>query len=306
MEKYFKNKGSAIAISMFCMMLWGSALPVIKATYRIMEVSSDDVGAKLLVAGIRFFLGGVMALGYYALLNRGKPMQKPNWKYIIMLGLLQTSFQYIFYYMGLAHTLGVKAAVIQASNAFFIVIISAMVIKGDRLTVRRLVSLAIGTAGIVVANFQAGSFSGFKMTGEGFLVLAALFSALASVFVAKYGKGKDAFFAGGMQFFLGSLPLIVMGLALCKQWPQVNASGVLLLLYGAFISATAFPLWSLVLRYQSSGEFGVYRLFIPVFGALFSVLFLKERFTTEIFIGMVLVLLGSLILNLPTKKKKVS
>ncbi len=306
MEQYFKNKRFAIVISLCCMMLWGSALPVIKTTYRVMSVASDDVGAKLLVAGVRFFLGGLLALGYYALLNRGKPMQKPDWKYILMLGLLQTSFQYIFYYMGLANTLGVKAAVIQASNAFFIVIISALVIKGDGLTVRRLLSLAIGTGGIVVANFRSGSFSGFQMTGEGFLLLAALFGALATVFVAKYGKGKDAFFAGGMQFFLGSLPLIVMGLALCRQWPQVNASGVVLLLYGAFISATAFPLWSMVLRYQSSGEFGVYRLFIPVFGALFSVLFLKERFTVEILAGMVLVLLGSFILNLPGKKKKES
>ncbi len=306
MEKYFKNKRSAIVISLFCMLLWGSAIPLIKASYRVMEVASDDVGAKLLVAGVRFCIAGLMGLGYFLLLNRGKPRGTVSWKYVGILCLLQTTLQYLFYYLGLSNTPGVKAAVIQSSNAFFIVILSALVMRDDRLTPRRLLSLAIGTAGIVAANFQAGSFFSFHLTGEGFLLIATLFNAMATVFVRKWGKGQDPALASGLQFFVGSLPLIALGAALCRQWPHFSPVALVMLLYGGFISSTAFALWSMVLRYQSSGEFGIYRLFIPVFGSLFSVLFLGEYFTLEICIGMVLVLLGSLILNLPDRKKKVS
>lgn len=305
MEKYFKNKRSAIVISLFSMMLWGSAIPLIKATYREMEVAPDDAGAKVLVAGARFCIAGLMGLVYFLLLHREKKTPVHiSWKYVGILCLFQTSFQYSFYYLGLSRTLGVKAAVIQSCNAFFIVILSALMMKDDRLTPRRLLSLLIGTAGIVVTNFQAGTSLHFRFTGEGFILIAALFGALATVFVRKYGKHQDPALASGLQFFLGSLPLIVLGAALCHEWPKVTPAAVLMLLYGGFISATAFMLWSMVLRYQNSGEFGVYRLFIPVFGSLFSVLFLKERFTASIFAGMVLVLLGSLILNLPARKKR--
>ena len=302
MESYLERKRPAILISLFCMALWGSAIPLIKTTYRLMGITSGDTGAKLLVAGIRFCFAGLIGLGYYALLNRGQQKKQANYRYICVLSLLQTTLQYIFYYIGLSNTTGVKASIIQSSNAFFIVIISAMVMKSEHLTGRRLLSLLVGTIGIIFANLHGGTSLSFHFRGEGFILIAALFNAMATVFVRKYGKNEDAALSTGIQFFLGSLPLLGLGLILCKQWPEFSFVAILMLVYGGFVSATAFTLWSMVLRHQSSGEFGMYRLFIPIFGSLFSVIFLKETFYFSLLVGLTLVLLGSLILNLPQKK----
>ena len=76
-----------------------------------------------------------------------------------------------------------------------------------------------------------------------------------------------------------------------------NPKSIILLVYAAFISATAFTIWTIVLKYHSAGEFGVYKLFIPLFGSILSVIFLGESFTIYLAIGMVLVLSGSLVLN---------
>ena len=78
---------------------------------------------------------------------------------------------------------------------------------------------------------------------------------------------------------------------------------VILLAYGAFISATAYVIWNQVLKIYSANEMGMYKLFIPIFGSVFSVMFLGENFTLNLLIGLILVMLGSVILNVGKKKK---
>ena len=86
----------------------------------------------MLVPGIRFFFAGLLGLFYFLLLNHGKTPARPlSMKYVLILSLLQTSIQYLFFMWGLSHTPGVKASIIQASNAFFVVIISALILKDD-------------------------------------------------------------------------------------------------------------------------------------------------------------------------------
>ena len=70
-----------------------------------------------------------------------------------------------------------------------------------------------------------------------------------------------------------------------------------MILYGSFISATSFSIWTSVLQRYHANEFSVYKLFIPIFGSLLSVLVLDEPFTLNMAIGLALVLLGSFILN---------
>ncbi len=149
MEKFFKNKKSAIVLSLFAMALWGSAIPLIKTTYRVMDVAPDDFGLKILIAGVRFFMAGFI-------LKKGE----------------------------------------------------------------------------------------FHLT--------------PTVFI--------------------------------------------LLLYGAFISATAFSIWTFVLKFQDAGEFAIYKLFIPILGSVFSIIFLGESFTIHLLIALTLVIIGTVILNMKGKK----
>ena len=41
-----------------CCMLWGSAIPVIKTGYRLLEVEASDTASQIVFAGIRFTLAG--------------------------------------------------------------------------------------------------------------------------------------------------------------------------------------------------------------------------------------------------------
>lgn len=47
---------------------------------------------------------------------------------------------------------------------------------------------------------------------------------------------------------------------------------------------------------------GMYKLFIPIFGSILSILVLGESFTRNLFVGLVLVILGPLVLNVDIRR----
>lgn len=293
-----KEKRWAIIFSLMAMLLWGSAIPLIKLTYLHAGILPDDPGGKIFIAGIRFFMAGILTYIYFFLFNKGKvERDKINFKFIIILALIQTTLQYSMYYIGLSNTLGSLAAVIQASNAFITVIISVILIADEKFTKRKVAALIIGSIGIIIINLKdAGNFH-FKLTGEGFILIATTLNALASVLIRKYGRDQNSFLMTGTQFLLGATPLIIIGALTHTSLVNFDLKLFLMLSYGAFISATSFTIWTSVLQAHSASEFGVYKLFIPIFGTILSVLFLGEELTIYIILGLIFVLLGAVVLN---------
>ena len=293
-----KEKRWAIIFSLIAMLLWGSAIPLIKLTYLHAGIQANDPGGKIFIAGIRFFMAGLLTYIYFFLFNKEKvERDKINFKFIIILALIQTTLQYSTYYIGLSNTLGSLAAVIQASNAFITVIISVILIADEKLTGRKLAALIIGSLGLIIINLKdAGSFH-FKLTGEGFILIATTLNALASVLIRKYGRDQNSFLMTGTQFLLGATPLIIIGALTHTSLVNFDLKLFLMLSYGAFISATSFTIWTSVLQAHSASEFGIYKLFIPIFGTFLSVLFLGEELTIYIILGLIFVLLGAVVLN---------
>ena len=299
-----KNKKIAIIFSIFAMLLWGSAIPTIKTTYLELGVGAGDTGQKILIAGIRFFMAGLITLIYFMIFDRSfKDFKKLDWKFVLILGFIQTSVQYLFYYIGLSNTFGVKSSIIQAANSFIVVIFSALLLPEDKINSKMIMALIIGTIGIIITNTgKALGGQAMKISGEGFIIVSTSINALCTVLVRKYGKGLNGFLLTGIQFLVGSTVLIIVGSMASKTSLHFTMKACILLLYAAFISATAFSIWTIVLQTHSANEFGIYKLFVPLFGSILSVLILGESFTTRLAIGMILVLSASLILNLNKRR----
>ncbi len=301
-----KLRKNAIIFSIFAMLLWGSAIPLIKTTYAELGIGGTETGLKILTAGIRFFMAGIVTLIIYKITGANKNHYDPvSIKFVLVLALVQTAIQYMFYYIGLSNTSGVKSSIIQATNAFIVVILSSFLLPNDKISPNIIIALILGTAGVFITNSgSVDANSTLKLTGEGFIFISTFFNALASVLIRKYGKGQNPFLLTAYQFLIGASFLILLGLTMAERSLAFTGKSILMLLYGAFISAAAFSIWTIVMQYHSANEFGVYKLLIPIFGSILSVIFLGEVFTFRLFIGMVLVLLGSMILNLDKIKKR--
>ena len=200
-------------IAIFCSILWGSAFPVLKITYEEMLLSSGDYGARMMLAAIRFLLAGLLLLLVVRLgVRQTVRIKRKFWPALALLGILQISLQYFFFYNGLAKTSGMKAAILQSSSIFFIVLLAHFYYKNDRLSWSKIFGLTTGFIGIVLINWGETFTLEFSVTGEGFLIMAGLTSAVAMLIAKSLAQDIDAFLLTAWQMIIGGVLLFAIGI----------------------------------------------------------------------------------------------
>ncbi len=128
--KLIQNNIFAIFGAIFCTALWGTAFPFIKLGYSTLEIAEGDIGSKLLFAGLRFSLAGLMVLVF--LFIKSKKIVLPTKTDVLpitILGLVLTAGQYIFTYIGIGFTSGTNTSIITACASFFTVLSAPIFLK---------------------------------------------------------------------------------------------------------------------------------------------------------------------------------
>lgn len=278
---FFSRPRNVVLLATLCCLLWGSAYPAIKSGYALLSIGRDDTASQLVFAGWRFLLAGVLLLGIARAIGRSVfALPRASIGRIALLGLAQTSLQYVFFYVGLAHTTGVKASILNATGTFFSVLLAHFIYHNDRLDHRKALGCLVGFAGVMAVNLRSGDQgldAGFTLLGEGFIVIAAFVLSAASIYGKRLSQRIDAMVMTGYQLAIGGLALLLAGHAFGGALHGMSLAPAVLLLYMAVLSAVAFALWAALLKYNRVGMVSVFNFLIPVFGALLSALFLGEQ-----------------------------
>lgn len=301
-KEHFMQKTIVVWLgALLCCALWGSAFPCIKIGYRLFDIASGDVAAQILFAGCRFTLAGVLALAIGSALNREWLVPKRrSYGRIAKLALLQTVAQYIFFYVGLANTTGVKASIIEGVNVFIAILVASLLFHQEKLSAAKILGCLIGFAGVVLVNSSGGGLDlGFHFTGEGFIFLSTIAYAFSSVFLKRYSKEDNPVLLSGWQFVFGGLVMIVCGLLAGGRLSEWSVAGVLMLLYMAVISAVAYSLWGILLKYNPVSKVAVFGFMNPVFGVILSAILLHEGDSIGVMclVSLALVCAGIYIVN---------
>jgi len=294
-DKLFTWTPAVFFWALICAMLWGSAFPMVKTGFVMLDIQ-HSIGGKLYFAAYRFFLAGVMI--FAGVFLSGKPillLHRYDYGAMVLTGLLHTTLQYTFFYVGLSNTTGVKAAIIIGSGSFFLALFSHLWFKDDPISLRKGVGLILGFIGIVLVNFQ-GERLDFHVswTGDGFILLTALSSTLALVVVKKTATRVYPPLMSAYQLVTGAVALFV--LAALFESPTIltfSVSSLVLLFYLSFLSAAAFSLWYLLIQFNRLSSMAMYRFLIPVCAVLLSVAMLEEEHLQwPALVALVLVCLG--------------
>jgi drug/metabolite transporter (DMT)-like permease len=277
--RFFTKPWVVVTLASFCCLLWGSAYPAIKNGYALFNIAATDIPSKMVFAGYRFVFAGLLLLAMSAI--GGKRifnLTSRAFGQISLLGLTQTSIQYVFFYVGLAYTTGVKGSIMNATTTFFSVLLAHFIYHNDRLNARRVAGCLIGFAGVMVVNFKPELMDfNFTLLGEGFVVIAAFILAAASIYGKRISQHMDSVIMTGWQLFIGGLVLVLAGYATGGTLYGFTWVSSALLAYLVVLSSAAFTLWSLLLKYNRVGMVTVFNFLVPVFGAVLSAIFLDEN-----------------------------
>lgn len=238
--------------AVFCCVLWGSASPAIKIAYELFQIPADDTASRLMLAGARFILAGVMTIAFGSVLAKKLLVPKPeSIRSIAVLALFQTIGQYFFFFMSLAHTSGVRGSIINASGNFLAPLFAIFIFRLEKPSVKKLLGCLVGFIGIIL-------------------------------------------------FLGGGAVLLLIGLVTGGSLHFYSTGCVWNLLYMGFISAGAYTLWGVLLKYNPVSRVSVFGFINPIMGVVLSAIFLGEQteaFTLVSAVSLLLVSAGIIIVN---------
>lgn len=265
----------AALLACLCNLLWGSAIPFINLGYRLFAIPEGETATQILFAGCRFFLAGALTI-LFAGIPRRKVLRpaRGNWDKVVRLGLVQTVAQYILFYVGVAHTAGVKASLIQGMGAFVSILIASYLFRSERMNLLKWVGGVVGFVGVAIVNLDgSGLGGGMSLAGEGALFGSMCASACSAGLIKRYGQREDPVAMSGWQFMFGGVVMMVTGLATGGRFGAVSPGAIGVLLYLAMLSAVAYTVWALLLRVNPVSRVAVYMFLQPIFGVLLGVAF---------------------------------
>lgn len=303
-SKLIKNRIFACFAAVFCTLLWGTAFPFIKLGYREFEIADGDIGSKLLFAGARFMIAGLIVYIFLCARDRRiQLIQRYELLPVITLGLVQTAGQYMFTYIGLGFTSGTATSIITACASFITVGLAALLFKNEKITLIKVIGCVIGFGGVLAINgFDFGE-SG-TLLGNLLIFFSTVCAAFGNIIAKKSAQKVDPVKLTAFQLITGSAVLLAAGLIMGGSLSLTKINGVLILIWLAFVSAAAFTIWTALLKYHPAGKISVFNLLVPVFGTILSGIVLGEDvFRAETFIALVLISAGIVLVNY-TKRGK--
>ncbi len=304
-NKLLTNVIFVAVAAMFCCALWGSATPFIKIGYKLI-LPKQNIPSTILFAGIRFFTAGVVTVLIYSIARRKFLFPKvENLRAVINVSCFQTIIQYFLFYIGVANTAGVKATVISGSNSFFSILCATLIFRHEKLTFKKIIACCIGFVGIILINLDGMNFN-LNFLGDGFVLLSNLAYGVSGALMKKYSKREDPVVISGYQFIFGGFVMILVGLLFGGVIVLTSIKAVAVLLYLALLSAVAYALWGVLLKYNPVSKVSIYSFMTPVFGVFLSNLMLTEKSNVAplyLIFALFLICGGITILNYQKQKK---
>jgi drug/metabolite transporter (DMT)-like permease len=191
----------------------------------------------------------------------------------------------------LANTTGVKASIIEGVSAFVAILVASLIFKQEKLTSRKIIGCIIGFIGVVMVNVSGNGVDlHFSFIGEGFILISTVAYAFSSIYIKRYSESENPVVLSSWQFIVGGIIMTVCGLLAGARIEEWTASGVAMLLYLATVSAVAYSLWGILLKYNPVSKVAVFGFMNPVFGVILSAILLSEEG------GLSIASVGSLVL----------
>ena len=303
MDKYqsiniFQRPVWVVLFALTAAIAWGWAYSLIKVGFQEYGITQAMTGSKMLFAGIRFAIsGGIILLIAKGTRRSFKMSSNGAWWYILLFALLNTTLHYTCFYIGLSHSEGARAAILNSLGTFMLVLLACVAFKSDRLTMRKVVGCVIGFAGILALNIGGGESGTFTLMGDGMIILNALCSAFAGLMTRGVSRRVDIFVGTGYSLAFGGVMLIIPALFLDGTLPMITATGLIVLVLLICISTLGFARYNKLLSCNPVGKVAIFNSLIPVVGAISSCLCLGETFYWKYLIAALLATVGIYVIN---------
>ncbi len=230
---------------------------------------------------------------------------RDQWPRMIFVCLCMGALHFSSLFWAIAHSQDLSSIAITQQTYIPIAVLLAMLILGERVGWRSLVSIAVAFSGVVVLSFDPLMLQQLPVLGVA--MLSALFQALGAV----YMRGVSGIGVFSFQAWTAviSLPVLFLATVLTErgQWQSIVSAGWLdwgTVIYSTLVaSLVGHGLFFYLVQRHPVSSIMPYLLLTPLIAVIFSVLIWGDRPGWRLLVGGTLVLTGILVITLRARQK---
>jgi drug/metabolite transporter (DMT)-like permease len=217
-----------------------------------------------------------------------------------MVGLL-FGLEFACIYFGMLYTDAARSVVFVYLSPFVVAVGAHFFLKGDRLTLLKIVGLVLAFTGIfIVFGGRPTTAKETMFVGDVLEIMAAMLWGATTLYIKKFMAEKVHPIHTFLYQLFFSIPILfIVSIILEPKWIyRVDSYIVASLLYQSIIVAfVSYFLWFKLIHEYSVSRLSAFTFFTPIFGVLFGVLFLSEEFTVSLMMGLPMVCIGIFFVN---------
>lgn len=270
---------------------------ILFSTYEVVSKTITERVNPFQINFIRFLLGGIM-LFIFILIKRDIKISMKELMNTALLGIINVVFSMNLIQLSLSmpDSKASIVAVIFSSNPIFVAFFAALIEK-ERLQLYKIAGFVLGMTGIVIISTNSLNLETLNIKSPFLALLSAVLYGLYTVLGRRVSSRIGSLKMNSYSFLIGSL--ILLPLLLIFRMPVISfdtTAAIQVIYLSFFVTGLAYLTYfkGLTLVGASSGSLVFFLK--PVLAGVFAIIFLREHFTSNLFIGTLFILFGIIII----------
>ena len=278
-------------------------LPVITAiffsgSFIAAKYTTFDLGP-LTTSFLRYVIAFIFLASLISHYNKDSlKIKKEDVPKLVLLGLFGITGYHFFFFSSLKYTLVTNTGIINASSPVVTGLMAAIFIK-ERLTKKNYIGIILAFLGvlILITKGEIETFTNLNFNyGDMLMLLAVVSWVVYSLIIKSLSKKYSSFTLTFYATFSGVIMLLFFALAegVAEQVQAVSLKSILSILYmGIFASGLGYLFYNYGIQELGPTKTSslVYSV-VPIFVAILSLIFLKEKLTSSMIISVILIVTG--------------
>ena len=247
----------------------------------------------LLLAALRFLVAGILMALFVLIFKRSHPKAIGGWMKMVLIGAFQTAGVMGCIFLSLRTITAGESSILTFMNPLLVVIFATVFLK-TRYKLYQWMGVLFGLIGV---SITMGMQIEFKI-GIVFGLLSAVFWAISTLLVNKWGVYFDTWVLSAYQMLFGGLILLVCSFLQEKTMFILNSHSILILFWLSIMSSIVqFAVWYYLLQIGDPGKTSSFLFLAPLFGVITGWLLLDEKLYPSLIIGGLFITSGIYLVN---------
>ena len=273
--------------------LWGSS-------YLFIKIGVDHGLQPFTLIMFRLAIGLVLLATVVGLAHEPLPRDPRMYGHLFVMGVVNIAIPFSLITFAEQTVSSSLAAVINGAVPLFVIVVAAIFLKGETITVNRVVGLAIGFVGVaILVGFDISDLGSANTLGELALIGSTLSYAGGAVYSKAHIHGLRPMIPAVFQVLFGLLVISVLAILTEHPFaavPQPEAIFAVVWL-GLLGSGLAYLAFFRILGAWGATRTSMVAYLLPVYGIALGALVLNEPIAASTLLGTVLVIAGIALVN---------